>query len=148
MSCPAALAKGPSWPQPVILPKTILSFRSKQTSGPNPNLSITPGLKPSNIASAVSTSFKTTSAPSSDFKSTAIDFFPLLEASCLEPVPIAEALSTLITSAPRSAKTIPQNGPGPMPAISIIFKPFSGPIIFSLAPFSSQWFKDYKQLWQ
>ena len=129
MSCPAAFAKGPSWPQPVILPNTILSFLARQTSGPMPNLSITPGLKPSNIASAVSTNFNTTSTPSFAFKSTAIDFFPLLDGSFFDPVPIAEALSTLIISAPKSAKTIPQNGPGPIPAISIIFNPFSGPII-------------------
>ena len=80
------------------------------------------------MASAPSTSFKTISTPSWDFKSTAIDLFPLLAGSCLDPVPAAEALSTRITSAPKSANTIPQNGPGPIPAISIIFNPFKGPI--------------------
>ena len=83
------------------------------------------------MASALSTNLRTTSTPSSDFKSTAIDFFPLFEGSSLEPVPIADALSTLIISAPRSANIIPQNGPGPIPAISIILNPFKGPIIFS-----------------
>ena len=100
-------------------------------SGPKPNLSITPGLNPSKIASEFSTSFNTTSTPSGDFKSTAIDFLPLLAGSSLVPPPKADALSTLMISAPKSAKTIPQKGPGPIPAISTIFNPFKGPMIFS-----------------
>src|SRR5688572_31531812 len=38
------------------------------------------------------------------------------------------------TSAPRSASTIAQNGPGPMPATSITFMPRSGPAIASNSP--------------
>ena len=36
--------------------------------------------------------------------------------------------STRITSAPMSASIIPQNGPGPIPASSMILNPFNGPI--------------------
>ena len=131
ISWPAAFAKGPVCPHPVILPYTILSFLFWHTSGPSPSLSITPGLKPSNTASALSINLRTISTPSSDLRSTAIDFLPLLAGSSREPVPATEALSTRITSAPRSAKIIPQKGPGPIPAISIIFNPCKGPILIS-----------------
>ena len=40
-------------------------------------------------------------------------------------------LLILITSAPRSASSMPQNGPGPIPANSKILIPFSGPIQLS-----------------
>jgi hypothetical protein len=36
------------------------------------------------------------------------------------------------TSAPMSASIMPQNGPGPIPAISITFTPANGPIEFLL----------------
>ena len=75
-----------------------------------------------------------------------MDFLPLLAGSSREPVPAADALSTLITSAPRSAKIIPQNGPGPIPAISTIFNPFRGPILISCNFFFPQWLKIKNQL--
>ena len=43
------------------------------------------------------------------------------------PCPKFESLSILITSAPISANTIPQNGPGPIPENSIIVIPVNGP---------------------
>ena len=39
-----------------------------------------------------------------------------------------DALSTTMTSAPRSAKICPPYGPGPIPFISITLIPASGPI--------------------
>ena len=62
------------------------------------------------------------------FKSIAIDFFPLLAISVLDFCPADSNLSITITSAPKSAKTIPQKGPGPKAENSITFIPFRGPI--------------------
>ena len=45
------------------------------------------------------------------------------------PCPKFDSLSILITSAPISANTIPQNGPGPIPENSIIVIPVNGPDI-------------------
>ena len=92
---------------------------------------MTPGLNPSIKTSAVSTNFLIMSCPSGFLMSTAIDFFPLEAISELEPLPAAVILSTEITSAPISAKIIPQNGAGPIPAISITFISLSGPIYIS-----------------
>ena len=48
---------------------------------------------------------------------------------CFDP-PFGD-LSILNTSAPISAKSMPQKGPGPIPANSITFTLFNGPLIFS-----------------
>ena len=61
-------------------------------------------------------------------RSMAIDFFPLLAMSVLDFCPVDSILSITITSAPKSAKIIPQKGPGPNAENSITLTPFSGPI--------------------
>ena len=77
--------------------------------------------------SAFEINFFIISWPSSFRISIAMDFFPREAISALEPLPAEVILSTEITSAPMSAKIIPQNGAGPIPAISIIFISLRGP---------------------
>ena len=60
-----------------------------------------------------------------------IDSFDLSFKSYFVPFPLDSGRLIFITSAPRSASSIPQNGPGPIPANSKIFIPFSGPIKLS-----------------
>ena len=55
-------------------------------------------------------------------------------------MPKDEALSIFITSAPKSANTIPQKGPGPIPENSMMVVPFSGPVIY--LPYESNALKD------
>src|SRR5680860_644260 len=140
MSWPAAWASGPSWPHPVIRPKTSRGLRSRHTSGPRPRRSMTPGRKPSIRTSAESISLRTSSTPSADFRSTAMERRPRETTSArtaaivlgprTQPAPPrpAERRSTRVTVAPRSASIIPANGPGPIPAISTTVTPASGPI--------------------
>ena len=132
MSWPAVFANGPSCPHPVILPKISLEFLSKHSVGPIPNFSITPGLKPSISASALSNSLKKISLPFSLFKFSLIDFLFLPVISSLEGGPgiSVSNLSILITSAPRSARSMPASGPGPIPDTSMILYPVNGPIKF------------------
>src|SRR5450759_4163323 len=134
MSWPAAWASGPSWPQPVIRPKTRRGLRPRQTSGPRPSRSTTPGRKPSISTSADSMSLRTSSTPSAVFRSTAIERRPR-ETTSARPAdsrpgkpPPPESRSTRMTVAPRSASIIPAKGPGPMPAISTTVIPDRGPI--------------------
>ena len=63
------------------------------------------------------------------FRSAERDNLDLLWKSSLLPCPKFDSLSILITSAPISANTIPQNGPGPIPENSIIVIPVNGPDI-------------------
>ena len=72
-------------------------------------------------------SFFIISCPSVFLISTVIDFFPLDAISEFDPLPTAFILSTEITSAPISAKIMPQKGAGPIPAISITLISLSGP---------------------
>ena len=133
MSWPAAWAYMPSWPHPVIRPKTNFGLRAWHTSGPTPKRSITPGRKPSMRPSAFSTNCNKASTPSGLFRSSAILRRPR---SMRSPAGVAGAgprtacaRSTRITSAPMSASNMAANGPGPMPAISIILYPDNGPDI-------------------
>ena len=70
---------GPSWPQPVMRPNTSFGLRARQTSGPTPRRSITPGRKPSMRASADSTSSSSASTPSGFLRSMAIERRPRLQ---------------------------------------------------------------------
>ena len=62
---------------------------------------------------------------SESFKFNFIDLFPLASITCFEE-PLS-FLSILTTSAPISDRSIPQNGPGPIPANSITLTPDNGP---------------------
>ena len=135
MSCPADVAYGPSWPQPVIRPYTRAGFRARQSSGPMPSRSATPGRNPSNTTSAPSTRRSTTSRPASDLRSTPMlrRPRPLTKAGGRSGSPprTETARSIRTTSAPMSASIIPQNGPGPIPASSITRTPSSAPTVMS-----------------
>src|SRR5690606_24715706 len=96
-----------------------------------PSRSVTPGRKPSISTSAFSTIRRTTSRPLSLLRSIAMERLPRLLKSVppeVSPSLTAEARSTRITSAPRSASSIAANGPGPIPASSITRTPDSGPL--------------------
>ena len=127
MSCPAACASGPVWPQPVMRPKTSFGLRAATAAGPNPRRSITPGRKPSIKASADSSNCQTKAWPSADFRLTAIERLPRCPAIATLPGRQSAARSMTITSAPISANNMPAIGPGPMPANSITRSPDSGP---------------------
>ena len=133
MSWPAACAIGPSWPKPVMRPYTSRGLRFRHASGPRPRRSITPGRKPSVSTSAFSISFSTSSTPSGFFRSTPMLRRPRANTSLdglSGSVPrTAAERSMRITSAPRSASIIAQNGPGPMPVISTTLMPERGPAI-------------------
>ncbi len=81
-------------------------------------------------ASACSMSVRTVSTPSGDLRSTPIERRPRFKISRLGfdgSPPTDPARSTRITSAPMSASIIAANGPGPIPAISMILVPDNGP---------------------
>src|SRR6266478_6928947 len=125
MSWPAACASGPSWPQPVIRPKTSLGLRANAISGPSPRRSITPGRKPSISASALARRSSTWAMAALSFRSSS---------TTLRPRPatdfrffLAPTRSSVTTSAPISASIMQANGPGPMPANSTMRKPVRGP---------------------
>src|SRR5919198_831743 len=127
MSWPAACRHGPCWPQPVTRPYTSLGLRARQASGPIPSRSATPGRNPSSSASAEATRSRTTPAPSGCLRSAATERRPRSSSAGSGPR-AAPGRSTRTTSAPRSARTIPQNGPGPIPATSTTRTPASGPM--------------------
>ena len=114
-------------------PKTNFGFRAKHTSGPMPRRSMTPGRKPSINASADSTSLSNVSTPSGFLRSIAMFWRPRCKMSNAGPSGAgprtACARSTRMTSAPMSDNIMAAKGPGPMPAISTIRKPVSGPVI-------------------
>ena len=132
MSCPAAWAIGPSWPQPVIRPNTTFGLRAIQTSGPNPSRSATPGRNPSMRPSADSTSLRMSATPSGCFRSTATDLRPrFIRSTCASwwGGYVARSKRSIRTmSAPASASIIPANGAGPSPASSMMRIPSSGPL--------------------
>src|SRR5581483_8720931 len=106
-----------------------------QAAGPMPSRSVAPGRKSSISASACSPRRNTVSTPCGFFRSTARLRRPRASTSfggcsglCSRT---RSARSTRSTSAPISASIIPQNGPGPMPAISMTLIPSSGPIVAS-----------------
>ena len=107
-------------------------FRARQISGPSPRRSITPGRKPSINTSALSTMARTTSTPWGFFRSTATLRRPRARMSLGgfsgSPPRTRSARSIRTTSAPMSDNIMPAKGPGPMPAISRILTPSSGPI--------------------
>src|ERR687898_409041 len=131
MSWPAACAYGPSWPQPVSRPYTSPGLRASATSGPMPSRSATPGRNTSKNASADSISRSSASTPSGCFRSTATACLPrsmaLVAGFDRSSARAASTRSTRSTSAPMSASSIPQNGPGPSPTISTARNPSSGP---------------------
>src|SRR5918993_215292 len=96
-----------------------------------PRRSVTPGRNPSMRASAVSTSASTTSTPSGDLRSTPMDRRPRASRSpggrSGSPPDTFCARSMRMTSAPMSARSIPQYGAGPSPASSTTVMPASGP---------------------
>src|SRR5829696_2340983 len=96
-----------------------------------PRRSATPGRNPSISASAVSTNLSTTSTPSGDLRSTPMDRRPRASRSpggrSGSPPDTFCARSMRMTSAPMSARSIPQYGAGPSPASSTTVMPASGP---------------------
>src|SRR5579875_486044 len=109
-------------------------LRCKQTSGPSPSRSITPGRNPSKITSDCSTILSTSSTASGCLRSSAMLFRPRPRMStprrCCSPERATLSTRSMrTTSAPMSASIMPQNGPGPMPATSITLIPLSGPIV-------------------
>src|SRR6202022_3953527 len=125
MSCPAACASGPSWPHPVMRPKTRRGLRANTTSGPSPNRSITPGRKPSISASALARRSSTCAMAALFLRSSSMTFRPR-PATDLRFF-LAPTRSSVTTSAPMSASIMQAKGPGPMPANSTMRKPASGP---------------------
>src|SRR5213075_3169200 len=130
MSWPAACASGPSWPQPVMRPNTRRGLRAITTSGPSPNRSITPGLKPSISASALARRSSTCAIAALSLRSSSTTFRP-------RPATdfrffLAPTRSSVTTSAPMSASIMQANGPGPMPANSTMRVPASGPEVRAL----------------
>ena len=112
-------------------PKTSCGFRPRQTSGPRPRRSITPGRMPSIRASAVAIRSSATARSSESFRSRAIERLPLFRMPTGKVDPGSEPLvfrSMRTTSAPRSARCMPQKGAGPMPSISTIRMPCRGPL--------------------
>ena len=53
MSCPAVVASGPAWPQPVMRAKISRGLTAAQSSGPMPSRSQVPGRKQSSSTSAL-----------------------------------------------------------------------------------------------
>ena len=108
--------------------RAIRSRRSQRSSRSPPQpRGITPGRNPSNSASAVSTNRNTAATPSADLRSTAIDR-RLRAKTSFGRAPPRRIRSTRITSAPMSDNIMPQKGPGPIPASSMIRKPCNGPM--------------------
>ena len=87
MSWPAAWAIVPFWPQPVMRPNTSFGFLARQTSGPRPSRSMTPGRKPSISPSAFSTMSSTASIASGRLRSIASERRPRFSTSNFEPRP-------------------------------------------------------------
>ena len=118
MSWPAAGAYGPSWPHPVMRPNTSFGLRARQTSGPTPSRSITPGRKPSISASARGDEVEQHADPVGVLEVDR-DVAPVAPQEvdvrrCRAPGRrTAPARSTRITSAPMSASIIAANGAGP-----------------------------------
>src|SRR5690606_11020522 len=132
MSCPALSARGPFCPHPVIRANTSRGLRARQTSGPNPSRSATPGRNPSTSTSAVSTNSSSTCSPAGLLRSMEIERrlrdMPMLVTS-VPGFPCAAATrSTRMTSAPRSASSMTPYGVGPRPLNSMIRTPASGPV--------------------
>src|SRR5260370_816602 len=92
---------------------------------------MTPGRNPSIIPSTWGHIRTTTPAACGFLRSSATERRPRADTFCLA-LPSADGLppirSMRMISAPISANNIAQNGPGPMPANSMILNPFSGPI--------------------
>src|SRR5215211_781885 len=133
MSWPADPASGPSWPQPVTRPYTRRGLRARQASGPIPSRSATPGRNPSTRASAAATRSSTTPGPSGCLRSTATRRRPRAN-SAGQAGRAGAGRSTASTSAPRPARSMAQNGPGPIPASSTIRTPWSGPMADIVGP--------------
>jgi hypothetical protein len=114
-------------------PYTRREFLARQTSGPMPRRSITPGRKPSIRTSARSLSRKTISRPCGLLRLTPIERLPRLVTSNRGllgvPRPLASVRSTRTTSAPKSASSIAHMGPGPIPASSTTRMFLRGPIM-------------------
>ncbi|MNP49662.1 hypothetical protein D3C76_1438650 [compost metagenome] len=90
---------------------------------------MTPGRMPSISTSALSISFRIASRPSGVFRSATTERLPrfsgLTGALAWPVIETDSARSTAMTSAPRSARCMAQNGPGPMPQISTTLIPDS-----------------------
>ena len=113
----------------------MAGLRARQSSGPRPRRSATPGRKPSNTTSASSTRRSTRSRPSSDLRSTPMlrrpRAFTTAGGEAGSPPRTEPARSMRMISAPMSASIIPQNGPGPIPANSMTRTPSSAPMTAS-----------------
>src|SRR5580693_3211798 len=127
MSCPTVTDSGPCCPQPVIRAYTSRGLRCRQTSGPTPMRSVTPGRKPSSRTSALSASLCKASTARGCFRSSTADRRPRLRNSRSGRGSPAPGRSMRSTVAPWSASIMAQNGPGPMPASSRTRTPASGP---------------------
>src|ERR1700730_234076 len=108
-------------------PYTRRGFAFRQTSGPRPRRSITPGRNPSISTSAPASMQRTAARPSALRRSSATE--RLLRRFTSAGSAFAERRSTVTTSAPRSASNWPTSGPGPMPLNSTTRSDINGPLI-------------------
>src|SRR6266481_6164106 len=127
MSWPAVCARGPVCPQPVMRPYTRRGLALRQTSGPSPSRSITPGRNPSISTSAPASTQRAAARPSALRRFSAIE--RLLRRFTSAGSAFAELRSTVTTSAPRSASRWPASGAGPMPLNSTTRSDVNGPLI-------------------
>src|ERR1700731_715718 len=127
MSWPAVCARGPVCPQPVMRPYTRRGFALRQTSGPRPSRSITPGRNPSISTSAPASMQRTAATPSALRRFSAPGRWWRRFTSAGSA--FAERRSTVTTSAPRSASNWPTSGPGPMPLNSTTRSDVNGPLM-------------------
>src|SRR5216684_742265 len=147
---------GPASPKPLIASRTRRGLSSASRSSPSPSRSITPGRKFSTSTSAQRTSASTNARSPGSFRSMATLRLPRLTdrkyvlsapspagtnggPQCLVSSP-APGRSTLITSAPRSPRSIAAYGPASTRARSSTCTPVSGPAIASF-PVPGGWLR-------
>ena len=138
MSSPGRSASGPSWPKPggrrVDQPRVAAARSSK----PRPRRRIAPGRRFSTSTSAWSARARKAALPSSDFRSRATERLPRLSRRKGELSPSTNGpvlrtgsppsgLSTLTTSAPRSASCMVANGAAMKTPTSSTRTPASAP---------------------
>src|ERR1700680_3334395 len=108
-------------------PYTRRGFAFRQTSGPKPSRSITPGRNPSISTSAQANIQRAAARPSALRRFSATE--RLLRRFTSAGSDFAECRSKVTTSAPRSASNWPTSGPGPMPLNSTTRSDVNGPLI-------------------
>src|SRR4051812_265361 len=103
-----------------------LPLRARHSAGPKPRRSATPGRKVSMRTSVVSTRSSNNATPSGLRRSMPAERL-LRSSTPVQAVSPVRTRSMRNTSAPRSASSMPQYGPGPRPTSSTTRTPESGP---------------------